>query len=71
MSMTQQIIYSAQEVEDLVVTAYQSGINHGYALAVQDEVPQLTASEREQERIFIQNWQGICESREGDECGHC
>jgi hypothetical protein len=69
--LTQQILYSDEEVRQLVAKAHQAGVTAGYTLAVQEEVLQLAADKREQERLFMQNWQGICESREGDECGHC
>ncbi len=70
MSLAQQIIYSAEQVERLVAEAFQAGLNHGYTLAVDGESLDRESTKREQERIFMQNWQGVCESREGDECGH-
>jgi hypothetical protein len=61
-SLSQQILYSAEQVQQLVASAYQSGVNQGYMLAVQEEVLDLEAMKREQEREAIINWQGICES---------
>jgi hypothetical protein len=61
-SLSQQILYSAEQVQQLVASAYQSGVNQGYMLAVQEEVLELEAMKREQEREAIINWQGICES---------
>jgi hypothetical protein len=61
-SLSQQILYSSEQVQQLVASAYQSGVNQGYMLAVQEEVLDLEAMKREQEREAIINWQGICES---------
>ena len=47
--------------------AYQDGFNAGYAMAVAEEVLELQAMKHEQEREAIIAWQGLCESREGDE----
>ena len=68
--LSQQIMYSVEEVEQMVAGAYQSGINYGYMMAVKEDMLELEAMKREQEREAIINWQGHCESREGDECGH-
>ena len=68
--LNHQILYSDEEVQQLVAKAHQKGVDQGFELAFRG-VLQLAADKREQERLFIQNWQGMCESREGDECGHC
>jgi hypothetical protein len=68
--LTQQILYSVEEVEQMVAGAYQSGVNAGYMMAVKEDLLELEAMKREQEREAVINWQGQCESREGDECGH-
>jgi archaellum biogenesis protein FlaJ (TadC family) len=68
--MLQKILYSLAEVETMVAAAYQNGVNYGYMMAVKEDTLELEARKREQEREAIINWQGICESREGDECGH-
>jgi hypothetical protein len=68
--MVQQILYSLEEVQMIAAQAYQSGINYGYMMAVKEDTLELEAMKREQEREAIINWQGYCESREGDECGH-
>ena len=62
MSLAQQIIYTAEQVERLKSEAFQAGYN--LALRAQESL------RHKQERQLIQYWQGICESREGDECGH-
>jgi hypothetical protein len=66
-SLSQQILYSAEQVHQLAACAYQSGVNHGYMLAAQEEVLELEAMKREQEREAIINWQGICESGQAGE----
>ncbi|MBM4447361.1 MAG: hypothetical protein FJ023_08475 [Chloroflexi bacterium] len=68
--LSHKIVFSEEEVKQIAAQAYQSGINAGYTMAVQEEVLELEALKREQEREAIINWRGICESREGDECGH-
>jgi len=68
--LSQQILYSLEEVEQMVAGAYQSGVNAGYMMAVKEDMLELEAMKREQERQAIMNWQGYCENREGDECGH-
>jgi len=68
--MLQQILFSLAEVEAMVAGAYQRGVNAGYMMAVKEDMLELEAQKREQEREAIINWQGQCESREGDECGH-
>lgn len=67
MSLSQQILYSAEQLQQLVASAYQSGVNHGYMLAVQEEALELEAQKREQEREAIINWQGLCESGQAGE----
>jgi hypothetical protein len=66
----QQILYSVEDVQKIAAQAYQSGVNAGFALAVKEEVLELQAKKREEERQAIIAWQGLCESREGCECGH-
>jgi len=66
-SISQQILYSAEQVQQLVASAYQSGVNHGYTLAVQEEALELEAMKKEQERQAIIIWQGICESGQAGE----
>lgn len=68
--MLQKILYSLAEVETMVAAAYQNGIDYGYMMAVKEDMLELEAQKREQEREAAINWQGFCESREGDECGH-
>ena len=68
--MFQQILFSLEDVHKIAAQAYQSGINYGYMMAVKEDMLELEAQKREQEREAIINWQGLCESREGDECGH-
>ena len=67
MSLSQQILYSAEQVQQLVASAYQSGVNQGYMLAVQEEVLDLEAMKKEQERQALITWQGICESGQAGE----
>ena len=66
-SLSQQILYSAEQVQQLVASAYQSGVNHGYMLAAQEEALELEAMKKEQERQAIIAWQGICESGQAGE----
>ena len=68
--LNQQILYPVEEVQKIAAQAYQSGINAGYMLAVKEDMLELEAAKREEERLQIINWQGICESREGCECGY-
>lgn len=68
--LSQQILYSVEDVQKIAAQAYQSGVNAGYMMAVKEDMLELEAQKREQEREAIINWQGLCESREGDECGH-
>lgn len=68
--MLQQILFSLAEVETMVAAAYQRGVNYGYMMAAKEDILELEAQKQEQEREAIINWQGYCESREGDECGH-
>jgi hypothetical protein len=70
MLQTTRSYFDRAEVEQLCQERYQAGINVGYMIAVGEEVLELEAMKREQEREAIINWQGLCESREGDECGH-
>ena len=65
--LNQQILYSDEEVQQLVAKAHQAGVNAGYTLAVQEEVLELAAKKREEERQMIINWQGLCESGQGGE----
>jgi hypothetical protein len=65
----QRVLWGNHAVQQLVASAYQHGFNDGFALAVKEEVLELEAAKREEERQAIINWQGICESREGCECG--
>jgi len=66
----QRVLWGNHAVQQLVASAYQHGFNDGFALAVKEEVLELQAKKREEERQAIINWQGICESREGCECGY-
>jgi hypothetical protein len=68
--MLQQILFTLAEVEAMVAGAYQKGVNAGYMMAVNKDMLELEAQKREREREAIIKWQDICESREGDECGH-
>jgi hypothetical protein len=68
--MLQQILFTLAEVEAMVAGAYQKGVNAGYMMAVNEDMLELEAQKREQEREALQSWRGYCESREGDECGH-
>ncbi|OGO03884.1 MAG: hypothetical protein A2Y72_03560 [Chloroflexi bacterium RBG_13_53_26] len=65
--LTQQILYSAEEVQQLVAKAHQAGVTAGYTLAVQEEVFELAAKKQEEERQKHINWQGLCESGQGGE----
>jgi len=47
--------------------AYQDGVNAGYAMAVAEEVLQIQAMKRQEEREAIIALQGLSEAREGDE----
>ena len=47
--------------------AYQDGVNAGYAMAVAEEVLEMQAIKRQEEREALKNWQGLCDAREGDE----
>lgn len=62
-----QILYPVEEVQKIAAQAYQSGVNAGYMMAVQEEVLELEATKREEERQQIINWQGLCESGQGGE----
>ena len=64
------VLWGNHAVQQLVDSAYNHGFNDGFALAVEEEDLELQAMKREQEREAIINWQGYCESRQGDECGH-
>jgi len=68
--LNQQILYSVEDVQKIAAQAYQSGVNAGFALAIKEEVLELQAKKREEERLQIINLQGICESREGCDCGY-
>lgn len=61
--MLQQILFSLAEVEAMVAGAYQRGVNAGYMMAVKEDMLELEAQKREQEREAVTNWQG-------GECGH-
>ena len=65
--LNQQILYPVEEVQKIAAQAYQSGVNAGYMLAVQEEVLELEATKREEERQQIINWQGLCESGQAGE----
>ena len=67
--LSHQILYSVEDVEKIAAQAYQSGVNVGYMMAVQEEVFELEATKREEERQQIINWQGLCESGQG--CESC
>jgi hypothetical protein len=67
--LNQQILYPVEEVQKIAAQAYQSGVNAGYMLAVKEDMLELEAAKREEERLRIINWQGICESQEGCDCG--
>jgi len=62
-----QILYPVEEVQKIAAQAYQSGVNVGYMMAVQEEVLDLEATKREEERQQIINWQGLRESGQGGE----
>ena len=47
--------------------AYQDGVNAGYAMAVAEEVLEMQAMKRQEEREAIIALQGFSEAREGDE----
>lgn len=65
--LSHQILYSEEEVKQLVAKAHQAGVNQGYTLAAQEDVLELEATKREEERQQIINWQGLCESGQGGE----
>ena len=65
--LSHQILYSVEDVQKIAAQAYQSGVNAGYMLAVQEEVLELQAKKREEERQKIINLQGLCESGQGGE----
>jgi hypothetical protein len=65
--VSHQILYSVEDVQKIATQAYQSGVNAGFALAVKEEVLELQAKKREEERQKIINWQGLCESGQGGE----
>ena len=65
--LSQQILYSVEDVQKIAAQAYQSGVNAGFALAVKEEVLELQAKKREEEREAIIVWQGLCESGQGGE----
>jgi hypothetical protein len=65
--LSHQILYSEEEVNQLVAKAHQAGVNIGYTLAVQEDVLELEATKREEERQQIINWQGLCESGQAGE----
>jgi hypothetical protein len=67
--LNQQILYPAEEVQKIAAQAYQSGINAGYMLAVKEDMLELEAIKREEERQQIITLQGIYESQEGCDCG--
>ena len=67
--LNQQILYPVEEVQKIAAQAYQRGFNDGFALAVKEEVLELEAAKREDERLQVINLQGICESQEGCDCG--
>ena len=50
-----------------IARAYQDGINAGYAMAVAEEVLEMQAMKRQEEREAIIALQGLSEAREGDE----
>ncbi len=62
MVQTTKQYFDRAEVERLCQERYQAGINVGYMIAVGEEVLELEAMKREQERVALQNWQGLCES---------
>ena len=55
--------------EDAAADAYNLGFRDGYARAVHEDLIEIQASIRkhDEERQAIANWQGLCDSREGDE----
>ena len=65
--LSHQILYPVEEVQKIASQAYQSGVNAGYMMAVQEEVLDLEATKREEERQQIINWQGLCESGQAGE----
>ena len=67
--LNQQILYPVEEVQKIAAQAYQAGINAGYMLAVKEDMLDLEAMKREEERLQIITLQGIYESQEGCDCG--
>ena len=54
--LANRILYSLEEVEQMVAGAYQSGVNAGYMMAVKEDMLELEAQKREQEREARQKW---------------
>jgi len=67
--LNQQILYPVEEVQKIAAQAYQAGINAGYMLAVKEDMLELGAAKREEERLQINTLHGIYESQEGCDCG--
>jgi hypothetical protein len=68
--LNQQILYPVEEVQKIAAQAYQSGVNAGYMLAVKEDMLDLEAMKREEERQQIINLQGLRESGQGGcNCG--
>ena len=63
----QRVLWGNHAVQQLVASAYQHGFNDGFALAVKEEVLELQAKKREEEREAIIAWQGLCESGQAGE----
>ena len=53
--------------QEALASAYQDGVNAGYAMAVAEEVLEMQAMKRQEEREAIIALQGLSEARQGDE----
>ena len=62
-----QNVFLIPSADEAAANAYRQGFNDGYAMAVAQDDLELQAMKRQQEREAIINWQGLCESREGDD----
>jgi hypothetical protein len=60
--MSIHVSYSVEDIDVMLAAAYQRGFTDGYGEAIKEEVLELAAMKREQEREACQNWQGMCES---------
>ena len=60
-------VFLVPNAEEAAAEGYNIGFRDGYARAVMEDVTEMQAQKHDEERQAIIDWQGFCDSQEGDE----